>query len=187
MLLQAPHFYDIGILGLHWLSEHDPEPGWPRSLSPMLYALVEIELITEDQRRAAMRDALLRRKIRDQMYVAADEPGFPRDETRDRHIRLGSRHLVVMVYDPPFEPTRILARNGYRMVLTNAGHRYADKKAGPYANIVTRERFVSGYGDMRARLSEAMRLRHRHTPEADVLPFTDPLLDLAAEDLEESA
>lgn len=128
-----------------------------RSVSPTLYTLKQIDLITEKQRKAAMRNPRLLDKLCRGIVICHAEPGHRHDEVRNDSILHSPKHLVVVVQrGEGFKRKEVIAPNGYRFVLTNAGRSLAERKEGPYESIVTRKQFLAGHEQMRERLVRVM-------------------------------
>ena len=161
MYLQAQHFYDISTLGLHWLNEaRDTDFPRARSLSTIFYALRELGLITEKQRRMAKGDLYLRRLLSRQVVTCQESAWRSREEERDRQIESSRLHLVVMLMSSEvYDRTRLIAGYGHKFYLSNAGLAYAKIKEGPYRSIVTREMFLAGWETSREKVERLMQAR----------------------------
>ncbi len=111
------------------------------------------------------------------MVLCQSTPEHGRSDALRIQIDNGVKHLAVMLSDTDsYDASKVLASNGYRFYLTTAGANYAERKEGPYANIVTSTDFVAGYHQMRTRMAELMRATSGQRR---------PRLDITHEELEE--
>lgn len=159
MLLQAPHYYDIGLLGLMWLGDdRDHERPYARSFSPIIWTLRELKIINKRQHRDALNDARLRMKIRSKLSVCSGAPGKTTAEQLEEEIKDGKSYLALRLpwSDAFFQAGRVLGQDSYRYFLTQSGRNYARTKEEPYANIITRVAFLEGHAVMRLRVKDQM-------------------------------
>jgi hypothetical protein len=174
MLLQTPHFYDLSLLGLKWLTDsRDGDLPRARSLSPILYSLRYAGLITERQRIAAMKDARLRMKLTRYIELCQTTLDHTRKEALVTALDHSRKHLALMlVENRPYDPKRVLARGGYKYHLTKVGYGYAERKEGPYANIITGDVFLKAWIEARENVARIMASQKARLPKAPVLTGT---------------
>lgn len=106
------------------------------------------------------------------MALCQSTPEHGRNEALRIQIDNGVKHIAVMLSEnESYDATRVLAKNGYQFYLTTAGANYAERKEGPYANIVTSTDFVAGYHQMCIRVAELMRKTSgQRRPRLDITP-----------------
>lgn len=158
MLLADANYYEIFLLSLMWLSEDDEEQARPRSVSPTLHTLREINVINDKQCKAAMRSQRLRNLFLKEIDICRARVGYTHKEVLALSIQQSSRHLALpLPTENLFERRRVIDRNGYQFVLTASGLSFAKIKVDPYKSIVTRAQFLQGHAAMVQRLTRVMR------------------------------
>lgn len=188
MLLQAAHFYDISLLALKWLTEardKDRSPR-PRSLSPILYALVEAELITHKQRIAAIKDPKLRMKLRNKLVLCQTTADHTRQQALVKQLQTGTQHLIVGL--PPnarFDSSRLLGKHAYRFHLAQGGMAYAESKEEPYRSIITSEALVEAWQETRRKAAVIAAAKADGIPKAKLLTGKFAHIDLDLEEFED--
>lgn len=160
MLLGDVSYYEIFLLSLRWLGEESLERTGkvsPRSVSPTLYTLKEVGVINEGQRRAAMQNAALRNRLQMKIVVCSERVGYTLQDFLEYSIAQSPKPLALpLATGAVFDRRLIMARNGYKYLLTASGLALAKKKESAYEDIITRDRFLRGHAAMRDQISRAM-------------------------------
>jgi hypothetical protein len=141
--------YDLLLMGLFWLGDTEKAQSQRRSISPVLYALRELGLLTENERKSLRKDQYFAGLVLGKTEVFRECFDLDRLETKNRElIATGSQHLVMIVSgysETSMDRTKVLGPNGYRFLVTRVGAQYVADVAPGYAHLLNKERFLTAH------------------------------------------
>lgn len=115
--------YDLILLGLHWLTDsQDLVFARPYTVTSIMYAFKEAEVINDKQVKGALANQVLRTTVRNHLDLCQSTPRDQRDlnDIFSEQILASRKHLVLRLpTGHRFDPSRVLRGAG-----TNHGYRY---------------------------------------------------------------